>query len=55
LAVKIALDVALKSRKMGDRYARNGDKNRANKMYDQCIELLNGLNALALQNMDNKD
>jgi hypothetical protein len=54
LAAKVAIDVALKSRIMGDRYARNKDKVRANKMYDQCIELLDQLNVLALKNVENK-
>lgn len=55
LANKVAMDVALKSRIMGDRYAQNKDKERANIMYDQCIGLLNRLNVLATKNMDNRN
>jgi hypothetical protein len=55
LAVKIALDIALKSRIMGERYARNKDKEHANRMFDQCINLLNGLNAASLNNMDHRN
>jgi hypothetical protein len=52
LAVKIALDFALQSRTRGDHYSRNNNKDRANKMFDRNIELLNQLNGLAQRNMD---
>jgi hypothetical protein len=51
LAVKVALDVALKYRIKGDCYARNKERDRANQMYDQYIELLNRLGVLAKNNM----
>ena len=53
LVAKVTLDIALKSRIMGDRYAQSKDKERANKMYDQCVILLNRLNLLVLKNTDN--
>jgi hypothetical protein len=55
LANKVALDVVLKSRVMGDRYARDNDKKHANIMYDQCIGLLNRLKVLSTNNMDNRN
>ena len=53
LAVKIALDVAMKSRIMGEQYMRNGNKESANKLFNQCIELLNQLNVFSRKHVDN--
>lgn len=46
LATKVTLDVILKNRVLGARYATKGDKKAASIVYDQCVELLKQLNAL---------
>ncbi|CAF1040854.1 unnamed protein product [Adineta ricciae] len=47
LAVRIAIDMALQNRILGDRHARNKDKRNAGRNYNQCIGILNELNSFA--------
>ncbi|CAF3980271.1 unnamed protein product [Adineta steineri] len=47
LAVRMAIDVAMKNRILGDRYVGKQNNNNALKNYDQCIEILNRLDDFA--------
>ncbi|UJR11457.1 hypothetical protein I4U23_015636 [Adineta vaga] len=55
LAVRIAVDLAMKHRINGDRYGRQQNKNSAQNNYDQCIEILNRLGDFARINVDTTD
>ncbi|CAF1140362.1 unnamed protein product [Adineta ricciae] len=47
LAVRIAIDMALQNRILGDRHAQKKDKRNAKRNYNQCIGILNELNSFA--------
>ena len=49
LATKVILDVTLKNRILGARYAKKRDKQAATIVYGQCVGLLKQLNALVQQ------
>ncbi|CAF3891007.1 unnamed protein product [Adineta steineri] len=49
LAVRMAIDAAMKNRILADRYVGKQNNNNAVKNYDQCIEILNRLDDFADQ------